>query len=47
MKNSAPQIDRVPSAVRICPHCGHHTLVARGQWLVCRSCNESTWRSES
>jgi ribosomal protein S14 len=33
--------------VRTCPHCGRHTLIARGQFLVCRSCQLSTWRSAS
>lgn len=35
------------SAVRVCPYCGHHTLVAKGQILTCRSCSETIWRSES
>ena len=34
-------------ALKTCPHCGHHTLAARGQFLVCRSCQNATWRSES
>jgi hypothetical protein len=42
---SLPVKKRVP--VRTCPHCGHHTLLARGQILVCRSCQTLTWRSES
>jgi hypothetical protein len=33
--------------VRTCPYCGHHTLVARGQSLHCRSCQQAIWRSES
>ena len=33
--------------VRSCPFCGHHTLLAKGQYLVCRSCQQTTWRSES
>ena len=33
--------------IKTCPQCGHHTLIARGQWLVCRSCQISTWRSAS
>jgi predicted RNA-binding Zn-ribbon protein involved in translation (DUF1610 family) len=32
---------------RVCPHCGHHTLIARGQFLVCRFCEQAIWRSES
>ena len=32
---------------RTCPYCGHHTLIARGQFLHCRSCQQTVWRSES
>jgi hypothetical protein len=35
------------SVTRTCPSCGHHTLIAKGQLLVCRSCQQTLWRSES
>jgi hypothetical protein len=35
------------TVTRTCPNCGHHTLVAKGQLLHCRSCQQTTWRSES
>jgi ribosomal protein S27AE len=33
--------------VRACPNCSRHTLVLKDQWLVCRSCAYTVWRSES
>jgi hypothetical protein len=43
-----PQPSAQPRTVtRTCPSCGHHTLVARGQFLYCRSCQQAIWRSES
>lgn len=44
---STTQIDKVATTAKICPYCGHHTLMAKGQLLVCRSCSQSVWRSES
>ena len=35
------------TVTRTCPNFGHHTLIARGQYLHCRSCEQAIWRSES
>ena len=35
------------AVTRTCPNCGHHTLIAKGQLLHCRSCQQAIWRSES
>lgn len=32
---------------KTCPYCGRRALVARGQFLTCRSCGAVLWRSES
>jgi ribosomal protein S14 len=44
---AAPATHPPRAIVRTCPNCGHHTLIARGQLLMCRSCQQEVWRSAS